>query len=397
MKILTLNANLKNVGTYYRAYYFSRELARRGHDVTMVTVSRASRYRARTYYKRGYLEEAAEPGGPGPWVRMVEGPSLGYKWLPGWGAGPLDIWWRTRELWSGDYDLVYGFEYQPNVAWPFYLTRALRRYRFISDWCDWYAGQANWLRGWKTAHRVDALFEEGIRRYADAVTVISKTLGVRTAGIGIDRKRIFHIPNGIDTDYIRDFSMGEVRRRHGFPLDRPILLAVQEGDMARVIRVFQQVLRRVPTALLLVLGTVDGKTKAIAEHLGIGPNICWAGWISESYAEYLGCADVCLLPLRDNLLNQARFPLKLLDYLAAARPVVTNPVAEVGELFASREVGLAAGQSDEELAEASASLLLDPERAAHLGSTARRVMVQEWDWKLRGELIASAVGERTND
>jgi hypothetical protein len=33
-----------------------------------------------------------------------------------------------REIFD-HYDVVYGFEYHPNVAWPVYLTKAARGYR----------------------------------------------------------------------------------------------------------------------------------------------------------------------------------------------------------------------------------------------------------------------------
>jgi glycosyltransferase involved in cell wall biosynthesis len=393
MRILALNANLQGVGTYYRCFYFSRELARCGHDVTMATVSRHSKYRPRIYYKQSCAGESEQPTGDGPWIRVVEGPSLGYKWIPGWGSGPLDIWWRTKELWAGGYDLVYGFEYQPNVAWPFYLTRPLRDFRFVSDWCDWYAGQSNWMRGCRIAHRIDGFFEERIRYFAQTVTVISTALHERAIRMGIPASRVMHVRQGIDTEYLRDYPKEQVRHKYGLPVDRPVVAAVLDGDMVRTVKIFGEVVRRVPNAIFLVVGTVGAEVKAVAERMGIGGSIHWAGRVSDdAYPEYLGCADVCFLPLRDGELNQGRFAGKLLDYLASGRPAVINAVGDMGDLIRTREVGLATGQADEEIADGVAALLQDPERARFLGANAREVMVREWDWKLRGAAIARAIG-----
>jgi glycosyltransferase involved in cell wall biosynthesis len=392
MKILALNANIQGVGTYQRCYYFSREMARRGHEVTMATVSRSSKYQPRIYYKGSFFGESAKPAGSGSWIRVVEGPCFGHKWMPGWGSGPLDIWWRTKELWAGGYDLVYGFEYQPDVAWPFYLTRPLRHFRFVSDWCDWYAGESNGLRGWRLAHRIDGFLEERIRFFAQTVTVISQRLHRRAADIGVAPTRIMHIPQGCDTEYLQDFPREQVRRRHGLPSDGRIVLSVKDGDMSRTVRIFREVLRQVPEALLVLVGSCDDKAKAVAESLGIGGSLHWAGRVSdEEYPEYIGCADVCLLPLREGRLNEARFPGKLLDYLGSGRPVVTNPVGDVGDLLRTRELGLAAGQADEEIGDAVVTLLRDPERSRHLGANARKVMVHEWEWKLRGAAVAKAI------
>lgn len=160
MRILALNFTEKGVGTYLRAFYFSRELARAGNEVTLATVSRSSRFQRGISYKRGWIGEASEPRGEGPWIRLIEGPAWGNRALPGSGWGPLDIWGRIRELETSNYDAVLGFEYQPNVSWPVYLTQRRKNYAFYSDWCDWFGGSSNRFCGWKLAHRVDAYFEE---------------------------------------------------------------------------------------------------------------------------------------------------------------------------------------------------------------------------------------------
>lgn len=391
MKLLTLNANLQGVGTYLRCYYFSRELARRGHEVTMATVSRTSVYRPTIYYKNSYLTRAAAPSGPGPWIRMVEGPSLGNHWLPGWGSGPLDIAWRTKELLRGGYDLVYAFEYQPNVGWPFYITRVLRSVPLVSDWCDWHSGQSNWFRGCRAAHRIDAFFEERIRFFAQAVTVISRTLFERAARIGIDPARILHVPEGVDTEYLHMFPKGITRLSLKVPVDRPIVLSVKDSDMERCIRIFHLVLKHVPNAIYVIVGSIGEGPRKQAETLGINGSILWAGRVpDDAYPKYLSCADVCLLPLRNNTLNRARVPAKLLDYFASGRPVVTNAVGDISALLTNNRVSVAADQDDHDIAESVVTLLRDPELAEHLGSAARRLMVNEWDWRLRGGLIGRA-------
>ncbi|MBC7227786.1 MAG: glycosyltransferase family 4 protein [Thermoflexales bacterium] len=394
MKILVLNFNLKGIGTYRRSFYFSRELARRGHNVTMFTVSRESKYRAHIYFKRDWIGQFNRPAGKGPWVRMVESPNLGYKWLPGWGSGPLDILLRIREIITGDYDVIYGFEYHPNVSWPVYITRPFLRYRFYSDWCDWFAGHSNWLRGWKIAHRIDGWLEERIRFLAQKVTVTSKTLYQRARGIGIPETRLVHIPEGAATDYIQPMPTIKAREVFGFPPDVPIVLTGVDWEIDRSLLIFAEVLKRAPDAMLIFLGREHPLAMQKAHKLGIAHRVHFTGWVSdEDYPRYIACADVCFLSLEDTLLHRARWPAKILDYLAAGRPVVTNGVGEVLDLFTQREVGVLALYDIEGMAEAIVALLRDPDRRSYLGQQARRVMEEEWDWQVRGERIARIVEE----
>lgn len=394
MRIVVLNFNLKGIGTYRRSFYFSRELARYGHNVTMVTVSRDSKFRPRVYYKRDWLSQSDQPTGGGPWVRIIEGPRLGYKWLPGWGSGPLDIWLRVKEILTDDYDVVYGFEYHPNVSWPVYLTKPLKRYRFYSDWCDWFAGHSNQFRGIKIAHQLDKWFEEHIRFLAEKVTVTSQVLKERARSIGIPEAKIVYIPEGAATDYIQPLPKGEGRRRFGIPDGIPILLTSRERHLDHQIKIFAEVLRRVTNSYLVIIGNVPKEALKTAEELGIADHVRFAGWVSdEDYPLYLACADICYLPLENTLLHRARWPAKILDYLSAGRPVVTSDVGEVGALFKQHEVGILVGQSDEEFVESIVALINDEERCQFLGKNARRIMVEEWDWRVRGKQIARVVEE----
>lgn len=390
MKILALNFTVKGIGTYLRAFYFSRELARAGHDVTLATVSRSSRHRAIVSYKCDWLGEFDAPRGEGPWIRMIEFPSFGNTLLPGTGWGPLDIWGRTRELALNRYDAVLGFEYQPNVSVPVYLTHRAKNYAFFSDWCDWFGGSSNTFRGWKLAHRLDSYWEEKIRYRAQRVSVASHVLQQRALSIGIPQDKVVRVPQGAQTDYIRALDRQEARRRFRIPEDSRVVVAVSNGSMCREMRIFRAVLRQSPKAVFLWIGKASKAALALAEKLAISGRIAPVGWISdEAYPWALGCADVCICPLEDGLNDRARWPTKILDFLAAGRATVTNPVGEVEPLFRKSEVGVLADHSDEGFADQIVSLFRDSGRRRFLGEVARKVMVEEWDWRFRGLQISS--------
>jgi len=169
----------------------------------------------------------------------------------------------------------------------------------------------------------------------------------------------------------------------------PVIAAVSNGDMCREMRIFGEVLRQLPRAVFLMVGNVSRSACELAERLAIDDQIMKMGWVSdEDYPWALGCADVCICPLEDGLNDRARWPTKILDFLTAGRATVTNPVGEVETLFRNSDVGVLAGHSDEVFAAEIVALLGANDRRHFLGEIARKVMVQEWDWRVRGPQIA---------
>jgi glycosyltransferase involved in cell wall biosynthesis len=393
MQILVLNFNLKGVGTYQRSFYFSRELARRGHDVTMFTVSRDSKFHPKVYFKKDWVGQSDRPVGEGPWVRIIEGPNWGYRWLPGWGSGPLDIWLRTKEILTGDYDVVYGFEYHPNVSWPVYSTRLLKPYRFFSDWCDWFAGVNNTFRGWKLAHKVDGFFEERIRLIAHKVTTNSSLLRQRTLHIGIPEDRVMFVPQGCDPHYIKVIDSEVARKRLGLPLDIPLVGMRIDLYWREGLDVFREVRQRVPSAHLLVIGRKQPGLSEYAEQIGLGDAVIETGWVSdEDYPLYLASADVLFLVLKNDLYDLGRWPGKIGDYLAAGRPTVVVDVGDAAAFIKKHNAGLVVHDL-EEMAFQIAYLLSDGESRHFYGEQARKAAVNHLDWQVLGDLINRVVVE----
>ena len=130
MKILMLNFDRKERGTYYRPYSWARYLAGQGHKVTVACVSTEHKFRPRITIENGF--------------RILETPNFmdGSRWmmrLTGtWGWGVLDIACRLGELRRGDYDVVHTFEHFLNAAGPTYLIPRRKLPVLVSDWCDHY-------------------------------------------------------------------------------------------------------------------------------------------------------------------------------------------------------------------------------------------------------------------
>lgn len=374
LNILMLNHNPKGAGTYFRCFHFGRELVKRGHRVTLFTGG-STRFLPRTEFVDG--------------VRVVCMPRfrrLADLVVPGGlETGFLDILIRAGHAVLGSYDLIHGFDHLPNVSFPSYLGRRLRRTCFVSDWCDWWSRGGFPVPRFKSAfrQRMDAFLEEGIRRVADGVTTISSVLFDRAAGLGVPPERMTIIPSGADVDNIRPGDKLGARRRLGLPADARVLgfVGFVDIDIDLVLTALAKVAGRVPQARALVVGERD-RAQATARKLGIEDRVTVAG--IKPYHElpdYFAASDVLAMPLRDTLFNRARWPNKVGDYLAAGRPTVTNPVGDVRYVFEKHPVGLLAAPDDpDDFARQVLRLFEEPGLADRMGAEARRLAEGEYSW-----------------
>jgi len=371
-----LNHNTKWRGTFFRAFHFARCLARRGHDVTVVTISESNRLRFRTENLQG--------------VRVVESPDLlAGKGRTGW--DPYDTIRRTLLALTGEtFDIVHAFDCRPAVIVPALALKRFRGVKLVSDWADWWGrGGIIEERGrilrW-TMGAVETFFEEFFRPFADGLTVTSRALQDRAAGLGIPRGRIRYIPSGADTETIRPMDKIHSRKLLGLPENGPIVefIGFVNYDFDCMIRSFPFVQEAFPEATLLLVGQPSPLTPKISKACGITRGIRETGVVPfEKLSVYLACADVLLLPFTDKICNIGRGPIKLGDYMAAGRPIVTQPVGDLRFVFDENEpIGVLAGDTPEEFGRAVCELLANPVRAERLGRNARRLAEERYAWPI---------------
>ncbi len=380
MKILFLNHNVKWKSTFHRCIQFGRHLVRAGHSVDLITIAPKTR--------RGFSESFIDG------VRVIEAPDL----LWGMGRSGWDFWDtlnRLSYLRGKHYDIVHAFDSRPVVIFP-----ALQKKRegslLFSDWADWWGRggvteeRSNWLlRNFFTP--IETHFEEDYRQYADGLTVISSALQGRAEGMGIAPAKIRRIPGGADIETVRPLSKSAMREKLGIPLNAKVLgfSGFVHYDLDLVVNSFAEIDRQIENAVLLVTGARSPLLTNLRESGKLRGQIIEAGMLPyEQLPEYLACADVFALPFANKLANVGRWPNKVGDYLAAARPVVSNPVGEMKKLFEQEYIGKLAAPNSADFAAAIIELLNNPAECEAIGANARRVAEEKLAWsKLTKDLM----------
>lgn len=387
MKILLLLFCRMREGTWHRAFPWAVQLARRGHEVTLACTREDVKWRT--------IEQRMDG------VRVLITPSFweGYyimsrlTGLYGW--APLSILRRYQELNTGEFDIVHTFEHHPQVSFPLYLWASQKRPAHVADWCDHYGpggfGAATYspyrlrvlynMIGWPLRKWMDYL-EFDVRRRADAVTVISTDLARRARQAGVPDERIHLLPGTADIQGIQPRLRDTARHTLGLPMDYDILLFLGGGqfDLDFCLEALARVRERRPDTRLLVVGRKDDAVKRRAAALGLAEQLIQTGWIEDrDLPDCLAAANACLIAMKDNPVNRARWPNKIGSYMAAGRPTVCTQVGDVARLVESRRIGVATEPDPAAFAAGILSLLEDRNCAAEMGRCAREVAEKEFD------------------
>ena len=365
MRLLFLNHNYRYSGTYYRAMPMAEQLARRGHQVTFFAAAREHTWRAAWTTVNG--------------VRLCEAPGLA-QGHSGEGYAPLDNWQRILHAATHRYDIVHMFDHKPNATFAGVPAR-WRGAKLIADWADWWGGPGGVndvpSRRFPIVRRFEAWWEIETKRLADGVVTISRVLQERAAQIGCPPERVLYLPTGAPIERIVPLPLAEARRRLNLPPDRRIVgfIGMGQGDLAMVMQALQQL----PGVWLMVIGKHNPQVLDLAGVYGIADRLWQAGFIpDDQVGVYLACADVMCLPMEDRAANRGRLPNKLLDYLAAGRPVVASPVGDIKAILEAHRVGLLADPPA--FAAALQTLFADDALRYELGDTARRVAEAAFGW-----------------
>lgn len=209
--------------------------------------------------------------------------------------------------------------------------------------------------------------------------------------------RMRQLPPGVDEKTFHPGSGGaEVRARLGLS-DRPVVVCVSRlvprKGQDTLIRAMPQILRRVPDAVLLIVGggPYEKELHRLAAETGVAGSVRFTGAVpwSELPAHY-GAGDVFAMPCRTRRggLDVEGLGIVYLEASATGLPVVAGDSGGAPDAVLDGETGwVVRGESAEDTADRVSTLLLDPELRARMGERGRAWVEEKWRWDLLAERL----------
>lgn len=372
LHILLLTSIYENFGGYYRCLNLGKHLAQKGYKITLICAS------GKNFDLRIRKKELVKN------FTLITLPRIKYhKYFTG---QLLRMVISCFQVLFYQYDILHAFTVaQPQVGIPAWIAKKIRKKKLIVDWEDlWGGGFADYHP--PPVKQVLTFFETKIPLVADRITVVSQFLWERAVNLGIAPQKISKIPNGADIEQIKITGQDKARNLVNLKLENKIILAMGHTyleSLGLLFKTFRLVLKTAPDALLVMVGKVDIPEKFKKVYQQIHNQVLLTG--PKPFRQvpfYLAAADVLVLPMNDDLIEKARFPMRFGDYLASGRPIVSNAVGEVKYYLEKYRCGLTVPPTDpEQMAQVIIFLLTHQENGKLLGRQARALAEGELAWK----------------
>ncbi len=347
-------------GTFFRGFYLSKYLTKRGHEVTLICSASSSKN------LNGYQVNR---------LRILTFPASKqlFQWLV---YQVYACVFCAMIIVRRQYHVIHVFQpVIPSSLFAILVAHSLSLFRntkLIIDWDDLW-GDGGILKEWgKIISGLATIAEERFLSLGDALTVTSQFLMERAQSLGI--KKVFIVPNGCELD--EPLLKAQARSRLGFSSKSDVLCHVGLTDLSTVHRRLSND-NSMPT-IVIIGKTPSYKTRGI----GVLSHVRYTGNVPREQVQwYLAAADILLLRTQNEPSELARFPIRLGDYLAAGRPIVTGRVGEIGRLIEQYKCGLLSRPGDDEdFANKIRYLLANRQLWAPMGSRAL-IAAEAYSWE----------------
>ncbi|MDQ3684794.1 MAG: glycosyltransferase [Acidobacteriota bacterium] len=231
---------------------------------------------------------------------------------------------------------------------------------------------------------------------ARVIAVNADAVGHQLVRDGVPAGKIVTVYNGMDTTRVAPQS--GLRREDAlamFDLPRDdagrrfvtIVANMRHAmkDQGTFLRAARRVRAAVPEAAFVLAGEGEllEQTRALASQFGLERDAFFTGRCAK-VSELLSISDVCVLSSK----GVEGFSNSIIEYMAAARPVVATDIGGAREAVVEGETGyVVLPEDDETMAARIISLLQDPEKAREMGERGLSVVKEKFSCEAQAERL----------
>ncbi len=232
--------------------------------------------------------------------------------------------------------------------------------------------------------------EAQVMRNASLVVTLGEAMKQEIMRVGVPEDRILLGPNAVGEEYLAEpVASTDARRQLGLPEDGVFVgtvssLVEYEGldDLLRAVALLEPTHPQL-RCLIVGDGVARPALESLAVELGISSKVTFTGRVPRAQARLHHLAlDIFAVPRRDFDVTRSVTPLKPVEAMACARPVIASDLPALRELVTAGSTGILVEPSNPAaLAGAISGLLGGPtDQYARMGRVGRRTVLEQRTW-----------------
>lgn len=267
-----------------------------------------------------------------------------------------------------------------------FIGKTLANKVFVDLGDLWYSEKTS------SAHKaVSTSILKAVLSIADKVTVHHPSLHAKIAPLA--DKEVKVVPNGVDTEI---FNPEKISTPPEAELFKGKAVVVFHGTISEytgctnIPKIANELVKKKKDVVFLIVGEgpyLDEFKQEVARR-GLSNHFYFTGYVSQQkLVELLSVADVGIAPFSVREDTHTIMPLKVLEYLAMKKPVVSTPIHGVSELVIDGKTGFLT--NPDEFSDALEELLNNPSLRKEMGEQGRKLIEQKFSWtKIVNNLVS---------
>ncbi|MBN2519293.1 MAG: glycosyltransferase [Bacteroidales bacterium] len=325
MRLLFIHYATIDKEGFGRTFKIAKEIHALGHSVVFITnqPNTNRKFPIRVEYRNG--------------VKLISFPEILPSKFSKIGFGFFSAILKTLYLIKNhNFDLIHSdVGHRPSVAFPVFFGHTIFGIPHITEWWDFFSEHQKEKTFFKriTHGFYDRIFQKYIIKKADGIIVLSKFLEKCAIEWNIPNKKITIIHGGSDVNEIPFYNNNfKIKEKYNIPANSLTFgfIGMMPGEFKDIIPFIEAVncLKNSFEINWFTTGWII--PEKLKNKYNIGQELIELGWQDyKKYTESIACADVFILLQRETPRNEARWPNKLGDYLAAGRKILTNPYGDI--------------------------------------------------------------------
>jgi len=231
---------------------------------------------------------------------------------------------------------------------------------------------------------------------ADAIIAVgSKLRNWLIEDLGVDRRKLFLIPNGVDSNQFRPLDGSDLRAKLGYSSKERILLFIKaftkQSGIEVLLRALPQIHKSHPETRILAIGggPLKSEIEKISEEENINSYVRFLDRIPhQEVPNYINMSDIFISPSIKLFGAEETFGISLLEAMACGKPVIATDIGgpkeilEKGKRLMANEVGILIPAADKSaISEAVSHLIENPELSEIMGRCAREFVLKNFTWE----------------